>query len=58
MRNHVAALFFHLIFIWGIERERTKTRMKEKHKVPTMLEAASSSAEPSHCTAVVMKPGI
>lgn len=34
MRNRVTALFFHLIFIWGIEKERTKVRMKEKHKVP------------------------
>lgn len=49
MRNHrVAALFFHLIFIWGIEKERTKMRMKEKHKVPIDAGAASPSAEPLH----------
>lgn len=58
MRNCLAALFFHLIFIWGIEKERTKMRMKEKHKVPMDAGAASSSAEPLHWTAVVMKPGV
>lgn len=58
MRNCLAALFFHLIFIWGIEKERRKMRMKEKHKVPMDAGAASSSAEPLHWTAVVMKPGV